>query len=89
MVCESAGMQSARIRDAYDEISIWYLCSFAGDEADAALLGERIDMLVEEQLDATGKETSSETLAERCCVGTVEKLGSALDDGDLLVLWDE
>ena len=51
--------------NAYHEVSIGYLCSFAGDKANTAFLGKRVYMLVEKQLDATGKETGRETLAER------------------------
>lgn len=82
----SAGCKAEDSGNAYNEVSIGYLCSFAGDKANAAFLGKRVYILVEKQLDATGKETGRETVAERSRVGTVEKLAVALNDGHFLVL---
>ena len=85
----SAGCKGKAPGKAYDEVSIGYLCPFAGDKANSAFLGKRVYMLVEKQLDVTGTETGRETLAERRWVGAVEKLVTALDDGHLLVLRHE
>lgn len=82
----SVGCTAQDSGNAYNEVSITDLCSFAGDNANAALLRKRVYILVENQLDATGKETGCETLAERSRVGTVEKLTIALNDGHFLVL---
>lgn len=82
-------MESRGVGNAYDEVSIGYLCSFAGNKANSALLGERVYILVENQLDATGQETGGETLAERRWVGAIEELAVALNYGHLLVLGRE
>jgi hypothetical protein len=65
LVRGSAGCKAKAWGNAYDEVSIGYLCSFAGDKANTAFLGKRVYILVENQLDATGTETGRETLAER------------------------
>lgn len=86
VVRDSVGCKAEDSGNAYNKVSIGYLCSFAGDKTNAAILGKRVYILVEKQLDATGKETGCETLAERSRVGTVEKLAVALNDSHFLVL---
>ena len=85
----SAGCKAKVSGNAHNKVSTGYLCSVAGDKANTAFLGKRVYILVENQLDATGKETGRETLAERRWVGAVEKLAVALNDGYFLVLRHE
>lgn len=76
-------------KNAYNKVGVGYLRSFAGDKTNAALLGKRVHILVEKQLDAADTETGCETLTERIRVGTVEKLAAAMNDGHFLVLRHE